>query len=775
MEKLPLEGKDLLVVDGNTLLVSGRGTSTAIKISGIVTPDTVEKPARTSAGYSMPELNRLLVNNRGNIDIYVDSERMKLYDNLVGIIVITKVSESPKAPAFVLPVKSGLRSEDHTENTYGGFQAMNSNRGDFIAARGRHNPLSMGVANSMIEDVLGSDYKAWTDAVSHLKGMAGSTGKFHFLDLETTGLKASDPIIEAAYSVIHGKGHRVYNWAIDPALPVLSTGGPEELARVMTSPYDSPVVDQYRKHLMYPGSSVTKQIPQGVPYLGDLSTMDMDAVKLLMAQSDMPEAYKQAQLKHISSLMSQGKTSDMSSVMKSILEPGATGREFLFIQNPIFEAGKIAPHISDADFKRYVKSGRLGAGSPEYKSIYSAFDKNLQELLSKATGLELTGGALEDIATVRKDWYTGLRSFMDTAPSGRYTVDIRDITKSVFAMGGLVDPSLHMATSGVTGQDVLGRILGLSKEQHLALPDKLQSQIILSKLLKMGDTLAAGEITPDILEVFNRAKSVQQASALSGVYKDVARRVQAGDTHAVLLTDTKRITPRGDYYRAGELLDRADVPVIQYMDKSRGRSVPLEEYAETRLRRVGVSQVEAPTIVADMFDVINKGSQRVIDMQAYDVAEDVLSRRGAFKALAGSASFTATAKALSDSIMGIEPEITTGDLKNRLMSALDRAPESARAAWDKLSIRHKRGVKIAGAIGLTLGIAGAIRGSIEARHDAHPNIELLSPPNVIPEPVYPSHDVMSSSSQIDDMMLEAHLRSSNVINASKHPGRYYGV
>lgn len=714
----------------------------------------------------------------------------------------------------------GLRSADHSANVPHAIQGMNPGRGDFGGGRTPGNPTSMGLVDeSMIQGALGSDYGAWREAIQYLQGLSKTTGGFQFADIETTGLRATDMITEAAYSRITGMSAKHYNWAVTPQLP--STADPADLMVGLSTAYESALNEGVRKRLMYPGSFVMGAIPSQevagfIPGGTAGAPLTFDNVRQMLQTSSFRSAPRQ--LQQIEGLIASGRTADMSDIISMMFGDKAPGRQFMFIQNPRFEASKMAPHISDEGFHSMLASGQLAAGSPTYKSIYQNFDLELSKHADAAFRLERQG---KSGASHRADWYKRLRHLIGAGGGkGTAVIDIQDITRSVFGMAGMLDEKVATAMPGLLSQDVLGRVLGLQSEAHIALSDKLQSQVVVAKMFQMGDAftqaLATGNPTgvAHYLDNIKRAAHMQKTLGMFGVFKDLGQRVQHMSNLGVPedrmvatwkgqdLTELKR---QGDFYFiGGEKIPVADAPKVFYAGGG-VQELPLAEYGKRRLQATlpGITEeqagrisremvglaIQSPDTVGrytsgDIYSLIERGMMdtkqaiggeplqrlggRLAEFEGSDPREMPIERH--FDYLSRQ-----LRQQIPKEVKAAVPESgkSTKELLGVLTKSFEDVPGQAVKWWNALPQGTRRGLGYAGAGVAVLGSLGIIRGMFEDEEQAVPeSVDFegyLAAQQTVDALAY-----LNESVDMEKMLAAAHYNSNNLVTSRKDPGRYYG-
>lgn len=874
LQRFPLEGYVIRVIDGDTIELRGRD-SVVVRLAGIDAPETSRPGSygQTGSAGAISYLTALITTYRSALELYIDPQA-KTHGRLVGVLVVGKLnvnlalvrrglvttyapqegagagiqmkqfrraeqqalaarrglfslaeyraqvalnrargdvanvqlaSPERQAQSFSARVRAGaiagLRQADHSANVPHAIQGMNPNRLDFGGSRTPFNPVS----ESVIQGMLKSDYGSWREAITFLEQQARGTGGFMFADIETTGLRATDPVIEAAFSRVGPGMTRHYNLAIVPELPM--TGDIGSLAGAMAAGYESPLNEQYRKQLMYPGSYVSSVIPDEsitrfLPgQVGRPITLDQ-------LRSTMTAPFAAAQLEHINKI---GQTARMGDVLQEMFG-SPSKRSFMFIQNPRFEASRWAPHIKDTQFTQWLRSGSLAAGDPNYKSVFQSFDTTLSELSSRAFEAERMGASG---ATHRAEWYKRLRSLMKSGTGrGVAVVDIQDLTRSVFGMASLIDPSISGATSGMLSQDFLARMFGLSKESHLALGDTAQSQIIAAKLLQMGDEFSEAltkGATPGGsrgLGLIRKASKTQNVMALFSTFKDVVNRVEEAQRSGVpvdKITATWKGQEIRELKRAGQsyFIDGTEIPgnLAPKVFYAGGDSTELSlgNYTARRLRMQfpSMSSDEAQQLAGQM--VKASGSVNLAKMTQGDVYQavtggfgkpvdqlDFVNRPLEFLGARLGHPETKPTDVLPSRQWGylarqlqvpaaVKPTTTGPVSAKQVADAVGRdikgLPELGKELWTRLSPRNR---KIAGGVGIALaalGVLGSLRSIAEEERQAQPE-------SVDIEQYFADQQAVDALQfmqpiQMDAMMEAAGHTSRSLLQQKKDPGRYY--
>lgn len=641
---------------------------------------------------------------------------------------------------------AGLRSSDHSMNVPNAIMGMKPNRPDFPGGRAPYNLESMGLVSDRTMDYLKKSSLGWQRLFGDMAGRTSLT----FLDIETTGLRAADYILNLGY--LDPMRLTGAEYAIQPGT---WKGRGWEAAQFAI--HEARSGDVAIKNMRRGGTTWSRFTPGG-----DLITQDM-ALGELMENEAMPLAMRKNVAAHVRKL---GGTSLMPNVMKEML--GAATQQqhaWMFIHNTNFESPRVAPGITDALWRRLRRTGKLAFAS-DRKDIANAWSQELFDMSFNASQLEYSGN-IAGASRIRTKWYSTLRDMMRgkiATPAGLKTVDVMDVARGVFgtaAVGGY----FKGPTTGLLGQEALAAAFNLPKELHTALDDASMSSVIAQKLMSVGDRIMEGRATAADRAFLSRAQQMQPMMAAFNLYKDIINKtaeLPEGAAAGDMMIAVRQHQNVKSFELSGVSGGEAATRTIRFRPVSYQR-VTLDEYVQRQMGRAGISGKSADIIArARGFSHIIKG-----DLSDRAFMDQMIKDGDKIKALTASGGSVMALESILEAASGSVGKSKTLSMTSAVDQAISKTasiPTRLSEAWTKLPTGTKSNIKVAAAVAGGVALLGVVRGLFEP--EFQPDVVSFDPE------AYRARRQMNEYLQNNNPMSDRYL-SETMVRLEKDPGRYY--
>jgi endonuclease YncB( thermonuclease family) len=614
----------------------------------------------------------------------------------------------------------GMAGGDHRRSTYGGFEALNPNRPDFIGSNTTGNPESM----KIIEEQLRRVESVW-------KGLnLQSTDYIGSFDIETTGLGAADFTTFAGGVDFTDAGPRSYEYFVTPSH---FRTADDSWKNAHIGGVDSKYHEAAIRSAGYPGGHMVPGTPKGrivgreyVEAQLRASGMSNDMIRNQLASLDTKEISPQGAMQELFSSM-RGKR-----------------KGWLFIQNANFESMRMAAAIDEQEWAKMVTGGGdvlFAAGRPGARRLHTKFDTSLANLRQRsfdaANKLDF-----DSMHLFNASWFERLSDMIRgriQAPEGIKVVDVMDVSRGVFGLAhkrGLFKGNVR----GLLGQDLMAHLMGMSAEVHMSRADSIQALEITGRLLGIGEKLRTGEqLAPSEAAIFSKAQELQPNMELYDLYRDVANKLRGRQIKGSPADELVNIRNYGaikppseaaakELHIGGKLATPAQANALLSYAEYEDAPGTMSQYVNRELQRIGATGVDADRLITTasaQLEAIQQVSPREFashtmhpDFQAtialestrnpltarQAAVEDVFRLHGVEKLMAG------------PDVVPPKPDTVFDSMKQ----AFKEIPKEVSVWWKSLEPRTRHGVKLVGAAMAAIGVLGMVRSFFEKKREAQP-------------------------------------------------------